>query len=251
MNIGLIGVGKIGRTLAKKFADCGHSVAIANSRGPDTLLDIAQEVGATAVDVADVPKTSDVVIISVPMQAISKLSAHLFSGARDDLIIVDTGNYYSFRDGRIDALERGTPESRWVAQQLGRDVVKAFNSISADSLANEGRQKGSLERFALPVAGDVKRDKDVVIGLIEEIGFDTIDAGNLDDSWRQQPGSAAYCTNLDASLLRSVLQNLNADDRSKLGPRRDLALKKMMELPNGIIARDSVPLLQSLAGLDL
>jgi hypothetical protein len=89
----------------------------------------------------------------------------------------------------------------------------------------------------------------VVIGLIEEIGFDGVDAGGLDASWRQQPGSAAYCTNLGASRLKEVMQGLTADDRTKLGERRDVALKKMMELPNGIITKDSVPLLRSLAGL--
>ena len=86
-------------------------------------------------------------------------------------------------------------------------------------------------------------------GVIFEIGFDGVDAGGLDASWRQQPGSAAYCTNLGASLLKDVMQGLTADDRAKLGERRDVALKKMLELPNGIVAKDSVPLLRSLAGL--
>jgi 8-hydroxy-5-deazaflavin:NADPH oxidoreductase len=249
MEIGLIGAGNIGACLARKFKDAGHTVRIANSRGPETLADLAKEVGATAVSVVDVAKQSDVLIISVPMKAIQQFPANLFDSARHDLIVVDTGNYYSMRDGRIEPLDSGMPETKWVAERLGRPVVKAFSNISIDSLRNQGRPKGSPERFALPVAGDDQRAKDVVINLIEEIGFDGVDAGDLDASWRQQPGSAAYCTNLGASRLKEVMQGLTADDRAKLGERRDVALKKMMELPNGIIAKDSVPLLRSLAGL--
>ena len=249
MEIGLIGAGNIGACLAQKLKDAGHTVRIANSRGPETLADLAKEVGATAVSVVDVAKQSDVLIISVPMKAIQQFPTNLFDGARHDLIVVDTGNYYSMRDGRIEPLESGMPETKWVAEQLGRPVVKAFNNISIDSFRNQGRPKGSPERFALPVAGDDLRAKDVVIGLIEEIGFDGVDAGDLDASWRQQPGSAAYCTNLGTSRLKEVMQGLTAEDRAKLGERRDVALKKMMELPNGIIAKDSVPLLRSLAGL--
>jgi len=258
MEISLIGAGFIGACLARKLKDAGHTVRIANSRGPETLADLAKEVGATAVSVVDVAKQSDVLIISVPMKAIQQFPANLFDGACHDLIVVDTGNYYSMRDGRIEPLESGMPETKWVAEQLGRPVVKAFNNISFDSLRNQGRPKGSPERFALPVAGDDQRAKDVVIGLIEEIGFDGVDAGGLDASWRQQPGSAAYCTNLAASRLKEVMQGLTADDRAKLGERLDVALKKMLELPEGIdigqgfklpFAKDSVPLLRSLAGL--
>jgi predicted dinucleotide-binding enzyme len=138
MQIGLIGAGKIGACLARKFKDAGHSVRIANSRGPETLADLAKEVGAMAVSVVDIAKQSDVLIISVPMKAIQQLPANLFDGARHDLIVVDTGNYASFRDGRIESLEKGVPETKWVAEQLGRPVVKAFNSISIDSLRNRG-----------------------------------------------------------------------------------------------------------------
>jgi len=249
MEISLIGAGNIGACLARKLKHARHTVRIANSRGPETLADLAKEVGATAVSLDDVAKQSDVLIISVPMKAIQQFPANLFDGARHDLIVVDTGNYYSMRDGRIEPLESGMLETKWVAEQLGRWVVKAFNNISIDSLRNQGRPKGSPERFALPVAGDDQRAKGVVIGLIEEIGFDGVDAGGLDASWRQQPGSAAYCTNLGASRLKDVMQGLTADDRAKLGERRDVALKKMLELPNGIVAKDSVPLLRSLAGL--
>src|SRR5258705_826047 len=249
MEIGLVGGRNIGACLARKLKDAGKTVRIANPLAPETLDDLAKEVGATAVSVVDVAKQSDVLIISVPMKAIQQFPANLFDGARHDLIVVDTGNYYSMRDGRIEPLESAMPETKWVAEQLGRPVVKAFNNISIDSLRNQGRPNGSPDRFALPVAGDDQRAKDVVIGLIEEIGFDGVDAGGLDASWRQQAGSAAYFTQLRASRLKEVMQGLTADDRTKLGERRDVALKNMMELPHGIVTKDSVPLLRSLAGL--
>ena len=249
MQIGLIGAGKIGACLARKFKDAGHAVRIANSRGPETLADLAKEVGATAVSVIDIARLSDVLVISVPMKAIQQFPANLFDGARHDLIVVDTGNYASFRDGRIEPLEKGVPETKWVAEQLGRPVVKAFNSISIDSLRKQGRPKGSPERIALPVAGDDQRAKGVVIGLIDEIGFDGIDAGGLDASWRQQLGSPLYCTDLDAFRLKEVMRGLTADDQAKLSERRDMALKLLAELRNGLISGDVVRLMRSLAGL--
>jgi predicted dinucleotide-binding enzyme len=249
MKIGFIGVGKIGGCMARKLKGAGHGALLANSRGPESLADIAAELGATAGTLADIIGQTDVVMLSVPMKAVLQLPEKLFAGARDDLIVVDTGNYYSMRDGVIEPLENGAVESRWVEQRLGRPIVKAFNNISADSLALGSRPKGSPERFALPVAGDDRRAKDVVIGLIDEIGFDGLDAGGLDESWRQQPGSPAYCTNLEATRLRTVLRGLGADDRAKLPERRDRALQEMMRLPNGLVARDTVPLLRALAGI--
>jgi predicted dinucleotide-binding enzyme len=249
MQIGLIGAGKIGACLAGKFKDTGHTVRIANSRGPETLADLAKEVGATAVSVVDIARQSDVLIISVPMKAIQQFPANLFDGARDDLIVVDTGNYAAFRDGRIEPLENGMLETKWVAEQLGRPVVKAFNSLSIGSLRKHGHPKGSPERIALPVAADDQWAKDVVIGLIEEIGFDGIDAGDLDASWRQQLGGALYCTDLSASRLKEVMQGMTDDDYAKLGERRDIALKAVMEWSNGLITGDLAQLMRSLAGL--
>ena len=140
-------------------------------------------------------------------------------------------------------------ETKWVAEQLGRPVVKAFNSISIGSLRNHGRPKGSPERIALPVAADDQQAKDVIIGLIDEIGFDGVDAGGLDASWRQQLGGALYCTDLSASRLKEVMQGLTDDDYAKLGERRDIALKAVMEWSHGLIAGDLPRLMRSLAGL--
>ena len=114
----------------------------------------------------------------------------MFAGTPDDVVVVDTGNYYPReRDGRIEAIEAGWPESRWVAQQLGRPVIKAFNNIYARHLLEFGRPKGTAGRIALPVAGDDEAAKAIVLKLVDELGFDGVDAGGLDESWRQQPGT--------------------------------------------------------------
>jgi predicted dinucleotide-binding enzyme len=130
----------------------------------------------------------------------------LFEGVPENVVVIDTGNYYpQQRDGRIEAIERGTTESRWVSEQLGRPVVKAFNNIYAQHLFERGKPKGTPDRIALPVAGDDKRAKDVVIRLLGELGFDGVDAGSLDDSWRQQPATPVYGTDLGREGVRKAL----------------------------------------------
>jgi predicted dinucleotide-binding enzyme len=119
--------------------------------------------------------------------------------------VVDTGNYYPRRDGKIEAIESGTPESRWVEQQLGRPVVKAFNNIHAPHLMEHGRPAGDPRRIALPVAGDDPRAKQTVMRLIDQLGFDPVDAGGLDESWRQQPGTPVYGTDRNAAGVRKGL----------------------------------------------
>jgi hypothetical protein len=157
------------------------------------------------VTVEEAARAGDVVIVTIPEKGVPRLPAGLFDGVPDDVVVVDTGNYYPQRDGPIDAIEKGTTESRWVSQQLGRPVVKAFNSIYARSLLERGKPRGTPGRIGLPVAGDDRRAKDVVIRLVEELGFDGLDAGSLDESWRQQPGTPVYCTDLDAEGVRRAL----------------------------------------------
>jgi predicted dinucleotide-binding enzyme len=147
-----------------------------------------------------------VVIVTIPVKNIPNLPGGLFDGVSKDVVVVDTGNYYpQQRDGRIDAIENGTTESRWVAERLGRPVVKAFNNIYARHLLERGKPRGAAGRIALPVAGDDRRAKDVVIRLLDELGFDGVDAGSLDESWRQQPGTPVYATDLDAEGVRRGL----------------------------------------------
>ena len=204
MKIGIIGAGNIGGTLTRRLAALGHEVSVANSRGPETLRELATETGATAVSVTDAARDKDVVV-TIPEKNIPDLPDDLFAGA-GDAVVVDTGNYYpQQRDGRIDAIEEGMVESRWVAQQLGRPVIKAFNNIYADHLRDNGHPAGTPGRIALPVAGDDERAKAVVMQLIDELGFDAVDAGSLDQSWRQQPGTPVYTTDLDTDGVRRAL----------------------------------------------
>ena len=130
MNIGIIGAGNIGGNLTRRFRQLGHNVFVANSRGPESLAALAAETGATPVTVEEAARRGEVVVVTIPMKNIPELPGDLFNGVPDSVVVVDTGNYYpQQRDGRIAGIEDGMVESRWVSQQLGRPVVKAFNNI--------------------------------------------------------------------------------------------------------------------------
>jgi predicted dinucleotide-binding enzyme len=206
MKIGIIGAGNIGGALTRRFTQLGHQVAVANSRGPETLRELAQETGATAVSVDQAALDADVVVITIPEKNVPKLPVGFLDGAAKDVVVIDTGNYYpQQRDGRIAAIEDGMTESRWVANQIGFPVVKAFNGIQALHLLAHGKPVGTSHRIALPVAGDDERAKRVVMDLVNQLGFDPVDAGGLDDSWRQEPGSPVYGRDFDAEGVRLAL----------------------------------------------
>jgi predicted dinucleotide-binding enzyme len=206
MKIGIIGAGQIGSTLTRRLTALGHEVFVANSRGPATLADLAKETGAKAVSAGEAAHSGEVVVITIPEAKVRDLPKNLFNGVGNDVVIIDTGNYYPReRDGRIDEIEAGTTESRWVEHQLGRPVIKAFNNIYAKHLLELGRPSGSSGRIALPVAGDDAKAKGIVLRLVDELGFDGVDAGVLDVSWRQQPGTPVYATDLDADGVRRAL----------------------------------------------
>ncbi len=206
MKIGIIGAGHIGGTLTRRLRALGHEVFVANSRGPETLTQLAKETGAKPVTAREAARSGDVVVVTIPEGKVRDLPKDLFAGVPADVVVVDTGNYYPReRDGRIPGIEEGMTESQWVQQQLGRPVVKAFNNIYAQHLMDFGRPAGSPGRFALPVAGDDDRAKRVVISLINELGFDGVDAGSLAESWRQQPGTPVYGADLDAAGVRRAL----------------------------------------------
>lgn len=207
MKIGIIGAGNIGGTLARRLAKLGHQVTIANSRGPESLAAIAKETGARPATVEEAARSGDVVITSIPLKSIARLPNDLFKGVPDSVVVVDTGNYYPRqRDGRIDPIERGATETSWVADRFGRPVVKAFNNIYAQHLLERGKPKGTAGRIALPIAGDDPRAKEIVTRLLDELGFDAVDGGGLDESWRQQPGTPVYGTDFDAAGVRRGLQ---------------------------------------------
>jgi predicted dinucleotide-binding enzyme len=203
MKIGIIGSGKIGGTLTRRFQALGHEVTVANSRGPETLADLARETGARAATAEEAAAAGAVVVIAVPVRAVPDLPA----GAFDGRIVVDANNYYSQRDGRIPEIADGKlTSSRWTAQTLaGARVVKAFNNILWTHLLERGQPAGTEGRIALPVAGDDAEAKRTVIDLVEQLGFDPVDAGGLDDSWRQQPDTPVYGTDRDAAGVRDGL----------------------------------------------
>ena len=212
MNIGIIGAGHIGSALAVRLVSFGHSVKIANSRGPETLGDVAQKTGATPVTAEEAAKGADLIVVTIPLKNIPDLPKDLFAGVPADVPVIDTSNYYPMlRDGHMPELETGDlTESEWVQQHLGRPVVKVFNNIYADHLQNKGVPAGNPGRFALPVAGDNAAAKQKVMALVEELGFDAVDDGTLHESWRQQPGTPSYGADLPADQLREHFASLGS-----------------------------------------
>jgi hypothetical protein len=212
MRIGIIGAGSIGGTLTRRFAALGHDVFVANSRGPETLEELTAATGARAVTVEEAAHSGDVVIVTIPEGKISRLPPELFEEVSPSAVVIDTGNYYPRqRDGRIDEIENGMPESCWVEMKLGRPVIKAFNNIYAQHLLERGKPAGTPGRVALPVAGDDAATKAVVMRLVDELGFDPIDAAGLDESWRQQPGTPVYGTDFDAPGVRKALSEASKE----------------------------------------
>jgi predicted dinucleotide-binding enzyme len=231
MQIGIIGAGQVGGTLARRLAKLGHQVSIANSRGPQSLTALVAETGATAVSVADAVKARDLVIIAIPSKAVADLSRGLFANVPSKVVVVDAGNYHpELRDGRIDAIDRGLPDSQWVAQQIGRPVIKAFNNIFATSLHQKGVPRGTLGRIGLSVAGDSPEAKAAVLRLIDDLGFDPVDGGDLDNSWRQQPGTPAYCQDLEAAALRRALSEAVRSRIAEYRSEEEARIKKYMRL---------------------
>ncbi|MEU8073409.1 MULTISPECIES: NAD(P)-binding domain-containing protein [unclassified Micromonospora] len=203
MEIGIIGSGHIGGTLTRRLRSLGHDVAVANSRGPQSLTDLAAETGARAVSVEEAVRDAELVVVAIPLKAVPQLPAALFDGK----LVVDANNYYPQRDGDIpELLDRSLSSSRWTADHLkGARVVKVFNNIQAAHLMDEGKPAGTAGRIALPVAGDEADAKRIVMGLVDELGFDPVDAGTLDESWRQQPDTPVYGTDRDADGVREGL----------------------------------------------
>jgi predicted dinucleotide-binding enzyme len=204
--IGIIGAGQIGGVLTRRFRELGYAVSVANSSGPVTLAGLARETGARAVTVEAAARSNDVVIVTIPERSILDLPADLFARLADDVVVVDTGNYYpQQRDGLIAAIESGMTESGWVAGRLHRPVIKAFNNIMAEHLHDDGKAAGAAGRIALPISGDDETAKALVEHLIDRLGFDTVDNGDLDQSWRHQPGTPVYGKDFDAEGVRLAL----------------------------------------------
>lgn len=227
MKIGIIGTGNIGSALARHFVSRGHSVSIANSRGPSSLAEIAAKTGAKAVTAEEAAGAQDIVVITVPQAAVPNLPIDVLSKSK--AVVIDTGNYYPARDGLIVEIEGGVPDSVWVSNVIGHRVVKAFNNIVAASLVAETAAAGAEERIALSVAGDDIDERRRVIQLVDQIGFDGIDAGDLSDSWRQHPGTPAYCRNLDVEALKSALAEADLSKVSTYRAEADEGMKAYLK----------------------
>jgi predicted dinucleotide-binding enzyme len=238
MKIGIIGAGNIGSTLARKLAKAGHSIRIANSRGPETLQELAHETGAAAVTAQEAALGVDVVILSIPFGSLP-LMKEVLVGLPREVAVADTSNYFPFRDRQIPAIDGGQVESLWVSEQIGHPVIKAWNNILAASLATKGLPAGAKGRIALPVAGDDPVAEQTVMLLIEDTGFEAVDAGSVAESWRQQPITSAYCTELDADKLRAALASA---DRARAPERREKMVKEFMALGGKLTAEDIVRL---------
>lgn len=209
MDIGIIGAGMIGGTLARRLSQLNYNVTIANSRGLETLKDLAAEINVKTGTAYEVARNNDIVVITIPQKNIADLPKDLFDGVKDDVIVIDTCNYYPLlRDGVIEELEQDLTNSEWVQAKIKRPVVKTFNSIFFESLGNAGRPKDDKNRIALPVSGDRKKDKGAVRDLLDQLGFDFFDVGELKNSWKYEPGTPTYCMDFNLETLKNKLNDL-------------------------------------------
>jgi len=190
--LGLIGSGNIGSTVARLAVDAGHDVVLSNSRGPETLKDLVEELGphARAATAAEAAEAGDVVVVTVPLKAYGDVPVAPLAGK----VVIDTNNYYPERDGQFPELDdESTTVSELLQAHLPESrVVKGFNNIVAAHLAELGRPSGAADRSALPIAGDDEGAKATVVALLDSLGYDAVDAGPLAEGWRFQRDTAAY-----------------------------------------------------------
>ncbi|MCQ1950408.1 NAD(P)-binding domain-containing protein [Arthrobacter sp. zg-Y859] len=166
MKTGILGAGSIGSTLARKPAAAGYEVKVATSRGPETIAAVVLTTGAEAAKAADVVQGVEVLITSIPLRGTPAIKS-LVAGLPRDAIIIDTSNYYPARDGHMQALDDGQIESLWVAEQLGRSVVKAWNAIPSGTLDAKGAPAGDTNRLAIAVAADDDAGREIAMALVE------------------------------------------------------------------------------------
>jgi predicted dinucleotide-binding enzyme len=193
-NVGIIGSGQIGTTLARLAIGAGHRVVLSNSRGPETLAATVSELGlrASAAMSAEAAAAGDIVVVTVPVSAFPALPAAALGGKT----VIDTCNYGPERDGQIPELDGASLTSSELLQRYLPDavVVKAFNNIFYKHLLSLGRPAGAADRSSLPIAGDSALEKTVVSEFIDSLGYDVLDTGSLAESWRQATGTPVWGT---------------------------------------------------------
>lgn len=190
--LGIIGSGNIGSAVARLAVAADMNVIIANSRGPETLQDLITELGplAQAGTVEEAASQTDAVVLSIPLKAVKDLPEGLLAGK----LVLDTSNYYPSRDGRIKELDDSTVTTSELVKQMLGDTryVKVFNNITAAHIPALARPDEASDRSALPIAGDDDAAKVQAAAIIERLGYDTVDAGTLADSWKFEPDTPAY-----------------------------------------------------------
>ncbi|WP_169091739.1 NADPH-dependent F420 reductase [Paenibacillus sp. PL91] len=236
MRFGIIGAGPIGSNISKKLVENGHDVKVADARGIERLE--GKKLSGTPVSVEEVITNIDVLIISIPLHALPSIR-NFMDKVGEEVVIVDTSNYYPFRDNKIEEIENGLVESVWVSNQLGRPITKAFNNLLAYTLEYKGTSEGTSGRIAIAIAGDNLAHKQIMMDIANELGFDTVDSGSLNDSWRQQPGTPAYCTELTIEELTEAIKKANKEKAPFL---RDKVIKKLTAATGGYSHQDIVNL---------
>ncbi|MGW7295287.1 NADPH-dependent F420 reductase [Streptomyces xiamenensis] len=228
MKITVIGAGAIGGNLAVKLSTAGHDVQVAGAHGPEAIRAEVLESGARATELTDAVRGRDVIILAIPFGVAGRL-ADVFASVPDETVVIDTSNYYpGMLSEPIEAVDNGQVESVYTAELLGRPVVKAWNAALAGTQQTRGLPAGTPGRIAIPVAGDSEQARRVAMRLVDDTGFDPYDAGTLADSWRQQPNSPAYCTELTLDELPAALA---AADRVKDAAVRDSLPERFAALP--------------------
>jgi 8-hydroxy-5-deazaflavin:NADPH oxidoreductase len=190
--IGIIGAGLIGTALATKFSELGYDVVISNSRGPETLADLVEQLGprVTAATATEAGAAGDLVVVTVPLKALGDVPVEPLAGK----IVLDTNNYYWERDGRIPVLDeaRATTSGLLQAHLPQSKVAKAFNHIGYDAIGSDGTPAGTPNRRALATASDFDEAAELVTRIYDEFGFDTVNIGDLEESWRVERDQPAY-----------------------------------------------------------
>lgn len=204
MKIGIIGAGFVGRAISKLALKAGHQVMLSNSRDPKTLFTLTRTTQCQAGTPQQAAEFGDIVVIAIPLEAYRSVPAAPLVGK----VVIDANNYYPDRDGRIPELDQHqTTTSEMLAKHLPESrIIKAFNAIRMDDLLNDGLPASAAERRALPIAGDDAQGKAIVTALLDEFGFDVVDAGGLAEGWRFEAGTPVYCVPLNQERLKAGLQ---------------------------------------------
>lgn len=209
--IGLIGSGRIGSQLARLAVERGHAVVLSNSRGPETLVDLVEELGdgASAGTPTEAAEAGDLVVVTVPLHAIGSVPVEPLAGK----VVIDTTNYYAQRDGHVAELDDASATSAELLQRHlpASRVVKAFNHITAPDLTTHGQGAGTPGRRALAVAGDDAAARATVAALIDSFGYDVVEIDSLAESWRIEPGTPGYGSRRTAEELRADLAAAQRD----------------------------------------